>query len=986
MQSGRIREALSRDGVLIGREDDVQVLARHLAIVREGHTRVVLLAGDPGIGKTRLMERHTRDAASQGVLVLRGGASEAEGMPPYLPFLEALGQHIRHATPQQVREQTGVSAAVLATILPELRQRLGELPISYVLPPEQARLRLYEAVGLFLESITATQPLLLILDDLHWADPASLDLLCHICRHEPTLPLLLIGAYRAGEAGQESALGRAIAELNRLRVLTTIDLGPLSAADIVALAEAYLGGHVATQVGDLLVVHSEGNPFFAEELLRGWVEAGALTCLDQEYTVSDEVPTIPPGIAGAIGQRLRRLAPEIIELLQGAAIIGRTFDASLLADVAGQDAEKVEEQLRQAVQARLLRTDQGDVFRFTHDKIRECLYDEITALRRRRLHGFIGRALEARRERSASVPGAQQVADLAFHFGQSGDRERGMTYARLAAEQAMTMYAAGEAMAHYRIALRLIDEADERYGSLLLSLGDAALLAGAETEAVSAFQAAQSWFQDAAEPKQAARAAHRLGQAWWRQERILEARAALESALTLLPDASTHELVSLLVDLASLLSINLNEQSAGISLARRALELAEQLRDDGLVAAACRTLGNLYVRDTLLPEGTRLLERALALAMAADTPMEAAECCAHLVGAYLWQGAMQLAQSTAERWLGFAQRCHDPYQLRHVYVWLAYCHYFAGELAEGEHRFGQAQEVVNRLAGPQPLAWLTYCRGGFAYMQGEHDLAERLIEQALTIFRETNPDALGWYLGFLCVVQAARGEVQEAHSSMEELEDRMATLPERSLPAATSLAYLAEAALLLDDRERLERYYTGLMAFEGQFFDLLVDRLLGQIETVRGNWAAGQLHLASGEAMARQKGLLWELAHTLDAEATLVLVQGGRDSGARARELLQEALGIYATFRNSPRQHLVEERLRSLAGRRSTRPVFPAGLSPREAEVLRLVAQGKTNRKIATELVVSEKTVTNHLTSIFNKVGVDNRAGATAFAIRHQLA
>jgi DNA-binding CsgD family transcriptional regulator/tetratricopeptide (TPR) repeat protein len=990
MQSDRIQETLRQYPALIGRKDDFEVLTRHLAIAREGHTQVVLLTGDPGIGKTRLMEHLALDAVSRGMLVLRGGASEAEGMPPYLPFLEALGQHIRGSDPTQLREQTGPTAAVLATILlPELRLRLGDLPISYPLPPEQARLRLHEGIGMFLESITATQPLLLILDDLHWADPSSLELLCYIGRQQPALPMLVVGAYRAGEAEHEPALSRAVTELNRLRVLTTIGLGALSAADIVALAEAYLGGRVEAQVGDLLVSHSEGNPFFAEELLRSWVEAGALARRNQVYTLTVQVPTVSPGIVNTIDQRLRRLAPEVAELLQSAAVIGRTFDASLLADVAGQDAETVEKQLHQAVRAELIWTDQTGAFRFTHDKIRECLYEQVTALRRRRLHGFIGRALleeQGEGDVIATALKSQRVADLAFHFVQSGDRARGVTYAHLAADQAMSVYAAQEAMAHYRVALQMIDARDDRTGSLLLNLGDAAMLAGAEPEAVRAFQAAHSWFRDAGDPKRTAQAAHRLGLAWWREERIPEARAALEDALTQLHDDSDHELVYLLVDLAGLLSVNLNEQSAGIGLARRALELAEQLQDDRLVAAACRTLGNLQVRANRLSEGAGLLERGLALSRAADTPMEAAECCAHLVGAHLWQGAMRQAQSTAQHWLGFAQRCHDPYQLRHVYVWLAYCHFFAGELSEGERWLERAREVVTRLAGPQPLAWFTYCRGGFAYMQGEYDLAERLMQEALTVFRETNPDALGWYMGFLCVIQAARGEVEEAHSSMEELEARMATLPEQSLPAATSLAYLTETALLLDDRERLERYHSGLMAFEGQFFDLLIDRLLGQIETKLENWPAGQIHLTSAEAMARENDLLWELAHTLEAEATFVLAQGGRGSGSRAGEFLREALGIYSNFGNAPQQRHVQERLGALAGRRSTRPLLPGGLSPREAEVLRLVAEGKTNRQIAHELVVSEKTVTNHLTSIFNKVGVDNRAGATAFAIRHHLA
>jgi DNA-binding CsgD family transcriptional regulator len=957
-----------------------------LATARRGLTQVVLLAGDPGIGKTHLIGHLAAEAASGGVLVLRGGASQAEGMPPYLPFLEALGQHIHGADPDELHRQTGRLAPVLATIFPELTSRVESLPASYALPPEQARLRLYEAVGFFLAAIAAARPVLLVLDDLHWADPSSLDLLCYVARRQPAVPLLILGAYRAGDA--EPALGRAVAELNRLRVLTTIAVGALSSSDIAALAEALLGGPVDARATHLLAAHSEGNPFFAEELLRNWLETGILVRREQTWVQEGRAPSIPPGIASAIGQRLRRLAPEVVELLQDAAIIGRSFDASLLAQVAGRTDDAVEERLGEAVRAQLLQTDPDDFFRFTHDKIRESLYDGVTTARRIHIHGFIGRVLEARRSAGASVSGveAQLLADLAFHFGRSGDRERAADYARLAGDQALGMYAAEEAMAHYQTALDAIDSSDERRGPLLLDLGDAAVRAGAEPEAVRSFQLAQSWFRGVGDAQQEGQAAHRLGQTYWRQEKIAEARAALESALALLTDDAGQDLVHVQVDLASLLAVNLNEQTTGIHLAKQALSLAEQLGDDALLAAASRTLGNLLVRSNQLSEGTRLLEGALALAGEADAPVEAAECCAHLCGACIWQGAMRRGREVAQTWLALAQRCHDPYQLRHVYIWLAYFDGYVGRSAQAEQWLSLAQETVERLASPQPRAWLTYGRGGFAYMRGDYETAEKLVQEALGVFRETNPDALGWYLGFLCMAQAAEGKTEEAHASMEELEARAAALPEGILPAAASIVALVEASLLLGDRERLERLYPRLMPFEGEFQDLLIDRLLGQIETVQGRWTEARKHLAAAEAMARREEMLWELAPTLVAAAELALAEGERGNKARAEELLREALELYGRFGNAYQQQRVRRRLRSTTHGQTGRARLPAGLSPRQAEVLRLVAEGRTNRQIAEELVLSEKTVTNHLTSIFNKTGADNRAAATAFAFRHGLA
>ncbi len=295
-------------------------------------------------------------------------------MPPYLPYLEALGQHIQSASPDQLCAQAGPLAPVLGTIFPELTLRLGELSASYPLPAEQARLRLYEAVGTFLAAIAAAQPLLLMLDDLQWADSASVDLLSYVARHQPAARLLILGAHREGEAGHNVAFNRAVAELHRLRVLSAVTLDPLSADDIAALALSYLGAPVDPGVSKLLFTHSEGNPFFTEELLRGWLETGALVQNGRNWELAVSVtPTLPFSIVSAVRQRLTRLSAEVVELLRTAAVIGRTFDVELLAEALGQEAELVEERLKEAVQAYLIRVGETGSFIFSHDKIRECL-------------------------------------------------------------------------------------------------------------------------------------------------------------------------------------------------------------------------------------------------------------------------------------------------------------------------------------------------------------------------------------------------------------------------------------------------------------------------------------------------------------------------------------------------------------------------------------------------------------------------------------
>lgn len=970
--------------VLIGRQREMTLLGEQLAEAVRGHLRVVLVSGEPGIGKSSLLEEFAAYTVQTGGRVLRGSASEAEGMPPYLPFLEALGHYIQTAELDQLRTQSEATAPILTTILPELTGRLGEIKTGYALPPEQARLRLYEALGAFLAAIAQVAPLVLILDDLHWADHATLDLLCYVARHQLQARLLLVGSYREGEIANHSGFQRAIAELTRLRLLTTIPIGPLAERETQQLATELLGGPVEPTVVRRLHQQSEGNPFFAEELLRGWLAANALVNTSRQWVLQSAVENIlPTSLVGAVRQRLARLAATVLETLRTAAIIGRTFSIELLAAVLSQDEENVEDRLRDPVLLHLIKAEPNGSYTFSHDKIRECLYTEVTSTRRKRLHGLIGRALEAN---AAQPLDAQRLAELAFHFTRSGERTRGIQYTQRAAEQALSTYAFDEALRHYRTILDLAEPNDPQRGTLLLQVGQTALLAGDQLAAVNAFETAQAHFLQRNELVAAARAAHGLGKARWQQELIPQAKTAFETAAHLLAKRILPETVEVLVDLSSLLTLSLHQQAAGLDYARQALTLAEHLEEERLVASASRALGNLLVRANDLPAGIALLEKALNLATESDDPAEAGECCAGLVMACAWHGEFQRAAAYARHQISLGERCHAPHLLRHVYTLLAQFYAFRGQMDETRRLLATAEALLTQLANPEALAFLDFSRGGFAWLEGDYARSEQLFVKAIAIFRTLGPETLVWYLGFLGMVQALQGKQVAALACMDEVEALVAKMPAGAMPTAEPLAQMSMIALLLADQERLQRLYPQLLAFRGQFHDAAVDRLLGEMETRQGNFAAAQRSLAAAEAFTRQESALWELAHVLVAQADLeVAQQKGQGGITRSQALLHEALRLFESFGNQTEAQRLHNRLKQMASQpmEPVRPTYPAGLSEREVEVLRLVASGKSNREIAEILVLSEKTVANHLTHIFNKTTTDNRAAATAFAIRN---
>lgn len=460
---------------LVGRQHELALVLDSYRFAKSGHAHVVLVAGEPGIGKTRLLEEIAQCALQDEAIVLRGSASEAKGMPPYLPFLEALGQYIHMTPANELRRYISPRLRILTSILPELAMYIDDLPTAYLLPPEQVLLRLYEALGSFLEVIGAPKVLVLILDDLQWADTASLDLLCYLMQRQSSTHLLIVGAYRDSELGLNAALSHAITELSRQRLLREISIKPLSSQEIELLAANFLGGPLHPTLSSLVSTQSEGNPFFIEELLHNWVEMEVLMQKDCQWTtaVSPE-QTLPPSLVSAIRQRFARFSTALIDDLRVAAIIGRTFASSLLAAVQQKEPEVVEERLLEAVYARLVHVDQQGNFIFSHDKIRECLYAEVSASRRCRLHGMIGHLLEAQFGPRGSTLPMHQLVELAFHFTHSNDQERGIDYSLRVAQTLHTL-APEEALAHYRIALRLLPPGDKRRSDVLLKLGKVAL-------------------------------------------------------------------------------------------------------------------------------------------------------------------------------------------------------------------------------------------------------------------------------------------------------------------------------------------------------------------------------------------------------------------------------------------------------------------------------------------------------------------------------
>jgi DNA-binding CsgD family transcriptional regulator/tetratricopeptide (TPR) repeat protein len=970
--------------VLIGREVPLQAIRAAYDDARRGHLRIVLCTGEPGIGKSRLLSVAADRLEAIGGRVLRGGASEAEAMPPYLPFLEALAPVIRTAPLEELAADAGPGALALTTIFPEIPTRLQTHPSASPLPPEQSRLRLFQALGAFLAALASRRPLVLVLDDLQWADTASLDMLAYVAGHQITARILILGAFRDTAIQTHPALERALVRLQQTNRPESIRLGPLDQEQTAVLACQLLGSSLTAESARALQTHSEGNPFFTEELLRGWHHAGALHLTPEGWALHPEsAGAIPASILSAVRLRIGRLPTDSIDHLRVASVIGRTFSVDLLARVLGHSPDSVEARLLEAVSHHLIEEEDAGGFRFAHDIIRACLHREVSTARRRRLHAQIGSALES----APSTTGTQQLAELAFHFSQSDDAARGASYSQQAAEHALAASAFEQAAGHWQAALHLLPEADEARGAAMLGLGEAMLLASRETPAAEAFRNAAAWYASRNQTLARARALRGLGLALWRQDALEEAHTILEQAVALLdrlPDLAP-EAVRTRVELATLLGNVLAEPVSAVRHADVALRQARALDDPRLEASASRTMGFLLVLENRIAAGLPLLVRALELATASDEMAEAAECGSALAQAYVWSGRFRDAISISRQREQHARRAQQPYRLHFVYSWLAFLASARGSWAEAEVDLEQAHASLAGAASARPSAFLHQIRGYLAYQRAEFPQAAGHFRAALDVFQYKDPFEHQLCFGMLGLTHLAQGDRPMAERSLAEQEVLLRRLRAGSLPSVSAASTLLLLAVGLEDQDRTAALLPGLQACSGQHHWFLVDRILAAGEVLLGEWDAAARHLDAAESTARAEGLTPELERVLRARAALISACGGRGAAHAAATLRSQAADLAYRLRIIHRPATEIERGPLLS---VPRPATAAslGLSPREAEVLQLVAAGLSSRRIAEQLSLSQHTVAKHLTSIFAKLGVDNRAAAAAFAIRHGLA
>jgi DNA-binding CsgD family transcriptional regulator len=977
-------------GPFVGRGPELRALHAALDRAEAGADQLVMLAGDAGMGKTRLCQELATEAARRDIPTIWARCLEEPGAPPYWPWIQAVRALLASADEERLRTLLGEGAAPIAALVPEVARRLGGPPPASALEADQQRFQLFHALSQLWQRAAESGGLLLILDNLHWADASSLRLLAFLAAYIDAHRLMLVGTYRHTEVLRQDALGECLADLTRAPGFQRLQLGGLSRAETEQLLQAASGASPSPAVVATIQARTEGHPLFLVETVR-FLLAETRTRNPLAQNDAGALQAIPDGVRAIIGKRLNRLSPAGAQLLALAACIGRTFSSALLLPLVAEMSEEAAlAALEEAVAARIIEClGAADQYQFSHALIRETLYDEMLPARRSRLHLRIGELIEAR-HRGELAP---FLAPLAYHFAAAlpeGSPARALEYLRLAADAAARLLAHEDAVRLYQhareVQRRHFPDAQDTRCELLLGLGAAQDAAGASEASRETYLAAAAAARARGAADALAQAAIGFETAGWRLGCPgIQAVTLLTEALAAAGEEDGRRRVELLASLCRAYAFT-NHPDAATRAYHEAVALARRLDEPAaLFRALVAFQATRFFGPGQLDERLAAAREALALAeRRRDEAWPLTELYGWHFSDLVEKGDFEAARAMAATYVRVARAARQPFFLA---VGLS----SQTLLAIHEGRFAAAEALaeetlkVGRRFSPANAAG-AYGMQMFSIRREQGRLAEVL--PVLRQFVATQAETAVWRPG-LAVLYMELDLRAQAQAEFEPLADGdFAAIPHSAL-WATSLAFLAEVCAYLKDAARAATLYGLLQPYAGRNISTgnnapcfgAADRLLARLAETAGERAAAEEHFEAALAMnARTGGRPW-LAYTQHGYAALLLRR--REAGTeRAAQLLDAAL---ATARELGMAAL-EQRCTQLLHTLEDRLVYPDGLSRREVDVLRLIAAGLSNQEIGARLFISAHTVANHIRNILGKTRTANRTEAAAYAIRQGLA
>ena len=981
---------------LVGRSGELELLLSAFAEIAGGTgPRLVLIGGEAGVGKTRLLTEMRAAVVGGGGTPLIGGCIEVgEGGLPYAPLVEAFRAHFRTLSPVELERLIGSARADLGVLLPEL-DRGSLAPVAAITP--SARARLFEHLLGVVSRIASGSPLVLVIEDLHWADRSTRDVLFFLLRNLDEQRVLFVGTFRSDELHRQHPLRGFLAEVDRDRRVERLELAPLSHSELEAQISGILGEPPSRELADSIWRRAEGNPFYAEELLAAGDVGAALPLTLREILLT----------------RVEAVSEDAQQLLRVLAAGGRRVSEALLAAVVTLSDPEREQALREAVRQQILVADAAaETYAFRHALLWEAVYSELLPGERGRLHAAFGEALDRHPELVGQVGGT--TSDLARHWYAAHDIGRALKASIEAGLTAERSYGFAEAGEQYGRALDLWDQApdsEERLAfdriSLVRRAAEVANLAGEHRRAAALIRGVLA--EDRPEDETLAGLLHeRLGRYLWAAGDSEAALAAYEEAVRLVPVGPGPARARVLAAHGQALMLTARYREArsrceeAITIARAARARAEEghaLNTLGLSLAhlgepelgvdhVCQarkiaeTTGDLddlaraYLNHSELLAGPpNRLEEAVDVALRGFAVCERVGLASDYGVSLLANAAS--AQFALGRWVEAGQlveqagRLH-PHELAAIDLHLARARLL---VAQGRDEAGHTISVLRGMLcatiDPQYNAPVRVTEAELALWSGDAEAARNAVAAGLDHLEGTD-DA--WFAGPLLSL-GARAEADRAQHARDRHDLASAAA------AGANAARLCERAFAVRDapgRTSPPRTAAHIALCEAEAGRARGDPDPELWRVASNSWdALGQPYPAAYARWRHAEALLGRNARSADAKPTL------RAAHATARSLsagpLLKAIEGLATRARID----LADRDEVPAVSASPQPLHKRlGLTPREFEVLSLVAAGRTNRQIGKALFITEKTASVHVSHILAKLGATSRVEAAAVALR----
>jgi DNA-binding NarL/FixJ family response regulator len=998
--------------VLIGRAADLTALQALIEQAKRGEGQVALISGEAGIGKSRLVAEVKTTAAGQGFLLLQGNCFQADRAFPYAPFLDLLRSYFSGSSPLTRHHDLIPFEQELSQLLPDATPLIPERPpllLSSSLDPQQEQRRLFALLLHFFTEQATRQPLLCILEDLHWSDETSLELMVYLARRTTHLPILFVLTYRSDEVSPE--LRHFLAAFDREHLAQDFFLQRLTRTEVDAMLRSIFAQHQAIPTGLLESMYAltEGNPFYIEEVLKSLIASGEITNKEGVWErtllfgMHTRHPSIPRSVQDAVYQRTKQLSAPARQTLALAAVAGRRFDLTILRQVMQVDEPDMLVLMKELVAAQLVREEAPDQFSFRHALTRQAVYAELLAGERRALHRRIAETIE-QCVSPTSILDAQLV-DLASHFYEAGVWSKAAEYGQRAGERALILYAPRAAVEHLTRALDALSHlGGTPSAAVVRARGQAYETIGEFEQARVDYERALSIARQTQDGLMEWQSLLDIG-FWWVGRDYAQAGEWFRRSLDLAQGLADPKLHARSLNRFGNWLVNTGRVVDGLQTHQEALAIFETLQDQEGMAETFDLLGmaNGIYGDTV--QAVEQYDRAIASLRAMSDPQGLISSLITRV-AYASPVWVETTYSVCESPERCSRDVTEALYLAHqvdsptgqAYVELNAGLTFAsfGELGRGLAHAQESVRIASEIQHAQWLAAAYITLGRVYFLLLEANLAVEALETGLALARDIGS---AWWVGnitaYLAQAYLLQGALSRAEAALQAVmarEQQPANSPERRISWAWSELALAsnEAGLALSIVDRLLASVPGATRAQPVPWLLkLKGEVLGALS--RREEATEVLEEARRGALSRQeKPLLWQIHSALGRQYRRLKQE---DLARRNFTAAREGINSLASSMDDSylREHFLQAAQSSLPREKPVSPNRAAkeafgGLTEREREVVRLIAQGKSNGEMADALVVTKRTIETHINNILYKLNLTSRTQLVVWAVETGLA